>query len=81
MLPNRIKYDKTRRGKALQYNPELYCVRNDLGNLFKAMGRYEEAKVSCKPFLLVFFTQTFCLNSGLLPQSDRNSAAFCRSLE
>ena len=24
----------------------LYCVRSDLGNLLKAMGRLEEAKVS-----------------------------------
>ena len=30
---------------ALQYNPDLYCVRSDLGNLLKAMGRLEEAKV------------------------------------
>ncbi|XP_070069439.1 UDP-N-acetylglucosamine--peptide N-acetylglucosaminyltransferase 110 kDa subunit isoform X1 [Drosophila takahashii] len=29
---------------ALQYNPELYCVRSDLGNLLKALGRLEEAK-------------------------------------
>ncbi|CEF64055.1 O-glycosyltransferase [Strongyloides ratti] len=30
---------------ALQFNPALYCVRNDLGNLLKAMGKLEEAKV------------------------------------
>lgn len=30
---------------ALQYNPDLYCVRSDLGNLLKALGRLEEAKV------------------------------------
>ncbi|TKR57917.1 hypothetical protein L596_030557 [Steinernema carpocapsae] len=29
---------------ALQYNQDLYCVRSDLGNLLKAMGRLEEAK-------------------------------------
>lgn len=29
---------------ALQYNPDLYCVRNDLGNLLKALGRLDEAK-------------------------------------
>nr|XP_029500743.1 UDP-N-acetylglucosamine--peptide N-acetylglucosaminyltransferase 110 kDa subunit-like [Oncorhynchus nerka] len=29
---------------ALQYNPDLYCVRSDLGNLLKALGRLEEAK-------------------------------------
>ncbi|OZC11407.1 tetratricopeptide repeat protein [Onchocerca flexuosa] len=29
---------------ALQYNPDLYCVRSDLGNLLKAMGRLEDAK-------------------------------------
>lgn len=26
---------------------ELYCVRSDLGNLLKALGRLDEAKVSC----------------------------------
>ncbi|OQR69613.1 o-linked N-acetylglucosamine transferase: ogt-like [Tropilaelaps mercedesae] len=31
---------------ALQYNPDLYCVRSDLGNLLKALGRLDEAKVS-----------------------------------
>lgn len=25
---------------------DLYCVRSDLGNLLKALGRLEEAKVS-----------------------------------
>jgi len=30
---------------ALQYNPDLYCVRSDLGNLLKALGRLDEAKV------------------------------------
>lgn len=29
---------------ALHYNPDLYCVRSDLGNLFKALGRLDEAK-------------------------------------
>lgn len=29
---------------ALHYNPELYCVRSDLGNVFKALGRLDEAK-------------------------------------
>ncbi|XP_050039299.1 UDP-N-acetylglucosamine--peptide N-acetylglucosaminyltransferase 110 kDa subunit isoform X3 [Dermacentor andersoni] len=31
---------------ALQYNPfqDLYCVRSDLGNLLKALGRLDEAK-------------------------------------
>jgi protein O-GlcNAc transferase len=33
---------------ALQYNPELYGVRNDLGNLLKALGYLEEAKVNLK---------------------------------
>merc|ERR1712203_899092 len=32
---------------ALQYNPDLYCVRSDLGNLLKALGRLDEAKVKC----------------------------------
>lgn len=26
---------------------DLYCVRSDLGNLLKALGRLDEAKVSC----------------------------------
>lgn len=26
---------------------DLYCVRSDLGNLLKALGRLEEAKVKC----------------------------------
>ena len=26
---------------------DLYCVRSDLGNLLKALGRLEEAKVWC----------------------------------
>lgn len=30
---------------SLQYNPDLYCVRSDLGNLLKAIGRLDEAKV------------------------------------
>ncbi|CAH1267037.1 UDP-N-acetylglucosamine--peptide N-acetylglucosaminyltransferase 110 kDa subunit-like isoform X2 [Branchiostoma lanceolatum] len=33
--------------QALQYNPvssDLYCVRSDLGNLLKALGRLDEAK-------------------------------------
>lgn len=33
---------------ALQYNPkaeDLYCVRSDLGNLLKALGRLDEAKM------------------------------------
>jgi len=30
---------------SLQYNPDLYCVRSDLGNLLKALGRLDEAKV------------------------------------
>lgn len=29
---------------ALHYNPDLYCVRSDLGNIFKALGRLDEAK-------------------------------------
>lgn len=29
---------------ALHYNPDLYCVRSDLGNLYKALGRLDEAK-------------------------------------
>jgi len=29
---------------SLQYNPDLYCVRSDLGNLLKALGRLDEAK-------------------------------------
>ena len=31
---------------ALRHNPDLYCVRSDLGNLLKALGRLDEAK-SC----------------------------------
>ena len=27
---------------------DLYCVRSDLGNLFKALGRLEEAKVTTR---------------------------------
>ncbi|KFD57447.1 hypothetical protein M514_01550 [Trichuris suis] len=30
---------------ALHYGPDLYCVRSDLGNLLKVMGRYDEAKL------------------------------------
>lgn len=30
---------------------DLYCVRSDLGNLLKALGRLEEAKVSFKKYL------------------------------
>jgi len=30
---------------ALQFNSELYCVRSDLGNLLKALGRLDEAKL------------------------------------
>lgn len=33
---------------------ELYCVRSDLGNLLKALGRLDEAKVSCWTILLSF---------------------------
>lgn len=33
---------------ALQYNSDLYCVRSDLGNLLKALGRLDEAKVWLK---------------------------------
>ena len=29
---------------ALSINPNLYCVRSDLGNLLKALNRLEEAK-------------------------------------
>lgn len=28
-----------------RHKQELYCVRSDLGNLLKALGRLEEAKV------------------------------------
>ncbi len=31
---------------ALSYNPKLHFVRNDLGNLLKHLGHFEEAKVS-----------------------------------
>lgn len=39
---------------------DLYCVRSDLGNLLKALGRLEEAKVgfeypACKYVLLAAF--------------------------
>jgi len=32
---------------------DLYCVRSDLGNLLKALGRLDEAKVSYQ-FLFLF---------------------------
>ena len=31
--------------EALQINPNLYGVRSDLGNIFKSLGRLEEAEV------------------------------------
>lgn len=42
---------------ALQYNHDLYCVRSDLGNLLKALGRLEEAKVYYRgsAFVLLYF--------------------------
>ena len=74
---------------ALSINPNLYCVRSDLGNLLKALNRLEEAK-AC--YLKAIETQvslhgvprTVCLNTinpntsftiGSLP------AEFCRSME
>jgi hypothetical protein len=35
--------------EALQINPNLYGVRSDLGNIFKSLGRLEEAEVRTRP--------------------------------
>lgn len=37
---------------------DLYCVRSDLGNLLKALGRLDEAKVSA--------FHSFCLLTGII---------------
>ncbi|MCP9259053.1 hypothetical protein DINM_002031 [Dirofilaria immitis] len=73
---------------ALQYNPDLYCVRSDLGNLLKAMGRLEDAKPSLNLSSLYpdgsFRELGFAINSSLanlefvVAQAKRGSS---RSLE
>ena len=36
---------------------DLYCVRSDLGNLLKALGRLEEAKVEFSMISVIFGIQ------------------------
>lgn len=45
--PVRTKRRRSTVGESyrLNYIQDLYCVRSDLGNLLKAMGRLEDAKV------------------------------------
>lgn len=39
---------------------DLYCVRSDLGNLLKALGRLEEAKVCLNMSALARLHNDFC---------------------
>ncbi len=39
---------------------DLYCVRSDLGNLLKALGRLEEAKVCLTMSALARLHNDFC---------------------
>lgn len=46
--PVRLRFDlwSVVDSKVLMLFQDLYCVRSDLGNLLKALGRLDEAKVS-----------------------------------
>ena len=71
---------------ALQYNPvrsinyvlnfiflflkDLYGVRNDLGNLLKALGYLEEAKVIINIKKIYCFWRHFVIILGMLFKSD-----------
>jgi len=39
--------------EALHINPNLYGVRSDLGNIFKSLGRLEEAEVRTRPEMTI----------------------------
>ena len=45
---------------------ELYCVRSDLGNLLKALGRLDEAKV--KIFFLNIISMSICYHVSIPKQ-------------
>lgn len=42
---------------------DLYCVRSDLGNLLKALGRLEEAKVCLNMSALARLHNDFCFKN------------------
>ena len=55
----------------------MYCVRSDLGNLLKALGRLDEAKVGCW-----FKFEVLALNfSTLLFQVIRLEVEFLKNVE